>query len=112
MFTKAKSCLDKAIALKDSDSEPYYFRALLSFYKQDMLGAVPDLDLAIDKADDNEVRHFLTRGRCYAAMRLYPEAIEEFSIVLKLDAEYIDAYYYRGCCAFEMGNQSLAFHDF
>ena len=112
MFSKAKSCLDQAITLKDSDSEPYYFRALLSFYKQDMLGAVPDLDLAIDKADDNEVRHFLTRGRCYAAMRLYPEAIEEFSIVLKLDSEHTDAYYYRGCCAFEMGNQSLAFHDF
>jgi tetratricopeptide (TPR) repeat protein len=72
----------------------------MAYYKSDALAAVPDLDQAIEKADDNEARHFNARGKCYGSLKLYPEAIEEFSIVLKLEPEHIEARYLRGCCAF------------
>ena len=79
---EAKECIDEAIELKDSESELYFYRALLNWFLDNLVDAIPDFDAAIDKAEDNLTKHFVCRGICYGALKLYKEALQEFSIAL------------------------------
>ena len=112
IFKEAKAHLDEAIRIKDSESELYYFRGLLHMYLESPVDAIPDLDSAIDKAEDNLTRHFLARGICYALLKLYKEALQEFSIAIQIDENCLDAYFYRGCAAYTLDDTDLALVDF
>lgn len=109
---KAKSLLDKAIVLRDSDSDLYYFRGLVLYYLNKPIEAVPDYEIAIDKAEDNMPIHFISRGLCYAQLKLLKEAVQDFSIAIQLDENSSDAYFYRGRCAYLLDDSQLAFQDF
>ena len=109
---KAKSNLDKAIEMRDSESELYFLRGLCLYYLERDSDAIEDFETAIDKAEDNMAYHFLCRGFCYARVKMFKEAIQDFTIVLQLDENYSDAYYYRGRCALLLDDTSLAFSDF
>lgn len=112
IYKEAKSHLDEAIRIKDSESELYYFRGLLHMYLESPVDAIPDLDSAIDKAEDNLTRHFMARGICYALLKLYKEALQEFSIAVQIDENCLDAYFYRGCAAYTLDDTELALVDF
>ena len=109
---KAKGLLDKAISLRDSDSDLYYFRGLVLYYLNKPIEAVPDFEIAIDKAEDNMPIHFISRGLCYAQLRLLKEAVQDFSIAIQLDESLSSAYLYRGRCAYLLDDSQLAFQDF
>jgi tetratricopeptide (TPR) repeat protein len=81
-MVEAKSYLDTAVTLKESESELLYFRGLINYCLENPVDAIPDLDAAIDKAEDNMAKHFIARGKCYAVLKLYKEALQEFSIAL------------------------------
>jgi tetratricopeptide (TPR) repeat protein len=74
-MTEARQLLDTAIKLKDGEAELYYFRGLIHYYLENPVDAIPDLDAAIDKAEDNLAKHFIARGCCYAVLKLYKEAL-------------------------------------
>ena len=109
---KAKTLLDKAIAIRDSDSDLYFFRALVSYYMGKTVEAIPDLETAIDKAEDNLPVHFMTRGLCYAQLKLVKEAVQDFSIAVQLNENLSEPYFYRGRCAFLLDDTQAAFQDF
>ena len=109
---KAKGLLDKAIILRDSDSDLYYFRGLVLYYLNKPIEAVPDYEIAIDKAEDNMPIHFISRGLCYAKLKLLKEAVQDFSIAIQLDENLSDPYFYRGRCAYLLDDSQLAFQDF
>ena len=109
---KAKSLLDKALALRDSDCDLYFFRGLVLYYLNKPIEAVPDYELAIDKAEDNVPIHFLARGLCYAQLKLLKEAMQDFSIAIQLNENLADAYYYRGRCSFLLDDSQQAFQDY
>lgn len=54
----------------------------------------------------------MAKGLCYASLELYKEAVHDFSIVIQLDEECGDAYFYRGRCAFILGDSNTAFLDY
>lgn len=109
---KSKILLDKAISLRDTDSDLYYFRGLIMYYLGKPIESVPDYEIAIDKAEDNMPIHFLSRGLCYAQIKLYKEAVQDFSIAIQLKEDYADAYYYRGRCAYLIDDTQTAFQDY
>ena len=96
LLNLSKECLEKAIEIKDSEAELYYYRGLITYYLGNPIDAIPDLELAIDKAEDNLSKHFVARGLCYGVLKLYKEAFQEFGIALQVDENCTDAYYYRG----------------
>lgn len=55
---------------------------------------------------------YLARGRTYACMSIYTEAMKDLSIALNLDETLQQAYVFRGCCAYLLGDNNLAFLDF
>jgi tetratricopeptide (TPR) repeat protein len=101
-----------SISLRESESELYYARALLEYSKEHFEEAISDLDVAIDKSEDNVVNHFLCRGECYSLLGLYKEAMEDFSIVIQLDEGNSRGYLNRGSLAYLLEDTSLAFVDF
>lgn len=109
---KAKTILDKAISLRDSDSDLYFFRGLVLYYLNRPIEAVPDYEIAIDKAEDNMPVHFMCRGLCYAQLKLIKEAMQDFSIAIQLNENLSEPYYYRGRCAYIMDDTQQAFQDF
>ena len=108
----AKSLLDSAIKLRDSDSDLYFFRGIVLYSIGKPIEAVYDFEQAIDKAEDNIANHFLARGLCSARLKMYKEAIQDFSIAIQLDEKLVDAYYYRGRCGLIIEDSNLALKDF
>lgn len=109
---KSKVLLDKAISIRDSESDLYFFRALVNYYMGKTVEAIPDLETAIDKAEDNMPIHFMTRGICYAQLKLIKEAMQDFSIAIQLNENLSEPYYYRGRCAYLLDDTQMAFQDF
>lgn len=109
---KSKTFLDKAIELKTNDSDLHFFRGIISYYEENYAECVQDLEIAIEKAEDNNAFHYMCRGLCYAHLGLYNEAINDFSAVLQIKEDLTQAYLYRGRCAFLQEDTNLAYADF
>ena len=60
----------------------------------------------------NDTNALYLRGICYYEMEWYGYAIEDFNILLRLDIEYAEVYYYRGLCRFFRSERELAEMDF
>ncbi|MFO7525590.1 MAG: hypothetical protein R6W68_09065 [Ignavibacteriaceae bacterium] len=52
------------------------------------------------------------RGRCYVEMEWYGFAIEDFNLVIKLDTEHAEAYYFRAIARYFRNEKNLAQSDF
>lgn len=111
-FEDARDSFDQGIEKRSTEAELYFLRAALSYYQDSCLEAIPDLEQAIEKAEDNVPAHYMLRGLCYARLKLYQEALQDFTIALQLNEGLAEAYYYRGRCAYLLDDASLAFLDF
>lgn len=109
---KAKTLLDKAIQIRDSDCDLYFFRGIVLYFLGKPIEAVPEYEIAIDKAEDNMPVHFIARGLCYAQLKLIKEAMQDFSIAIQLNESLPEAYYYRGRCSFLLDDTQQAFQDY
>ena len=54
----------------------------------------------------------MARGRCYACLSMLDEALNDLTVALELDETLLEAYIFRGKCAYLHGDNNLAFHDF
>ncbi|OMJ87536.1 hypothetical protein SteCoe_10711 [Stentor coeruleus] len=109
---KSKELLDISIKLRDSESDLFFFRGIVTYYNNKPIDAIYDFEQAIDKAEDNIPSHFLARGLCSAKLKMFKEAIQDFSIAIQLDDKYADAYFFRGRCEFIIEEMVLALKDF
>lgn len=110
--TEVYELVNKSLALRDTESELYYARALLEYSSGLIEEAISDLEMAIEKSEDNVVNHFMLRGECYAILGLYKEAFQDFSIVVQLDEGNSRGYLNRGRMAYLLEDTSQAFIDF
>ncbi|OMJ76350.1 hypothetical protein SteCoe_24292 [Stentor coeruleus] len=109
---KCKDLLSMAIDLKPGDSDLHFFRGIVSYYEGKNAECVQDLEVAIEKSEDNNSYHYMCRGLSYAQLGLYLEAINDFSAVLQLNENLVQAFLYRGRCAFLQEDTNLAYADF
>jgi tetratricopeptide (TPR) repeat protein len=66
----------------------------------------------IEKSDETNAVYYPARGRCYACLSMFKEAITDLSIAININKDLIDAYLNRGKCAYLIGDTGLAFMDF
>jgi tetratricopeptide (TPR) repeat protein len=112
MLKDAKRDLNRALGVSPKDCQVLYLRGLLNFSLHYFYDAIIDLEMVIEKADDANAKHYLARGRCYACLSMFKEAITDLSIAINLNGNLLDAYLNRGKCAYLIGDTGLAFMDF
>jgi tetratricopeptide (TPR) repeat protein len=89
-----------------------YFRGVLNFALHYFYDAITDFETVIEKSEETSAKYYLARGRCYACLSLFKEAITDLSIAINLNKDLLDAYLNRGKCAYLIGDTGLAFMDF
>lgn len=111
---ETKNFLSKAIQNCNTHKEPslYFFRGLLNFHMHNFYEALADFNSAIENEEESTPMFYLARGRTYACISILTEAMKDLSIALNLDDTLQQAYVFRGCCAYLLGDNNLAFLDF
>jgi tetratricopeptide (TPR) repeat protein len=112
LIRDAKNDLDNAVKLAPKDYTVLYYRGLLNFSLHSFFEAITDFEVVIEKAEETNANYYLARGRCYACLSMFKEAITDLSIALNLNKNLLDAYLNRGKCAYLVGDTGLAFMDF
>ena len=70
-----------------------YLRALVNFGLNYFFDAVVDIEHAIENSDEASAQHYLARGRCYACLSMFKEAITDLSIAINLNKDLLDVSY-------------------
>lgn len=60
----------------------------------------------------NNVSALFFRGRCYIEMEWYGFALEDFNLVIELDPEHAEAYYFRAIARYFRNEKNMAQIDF
>lgn len=111
---ETKQFIDKAIANCIAHKVPslHFFRGLLNFQLHRFYESVQDFNEAINQEEDTTPIFYLARGRSFACLNVLTEAMKDISISLNLDETLVQGYYFRGCCAYLLGDSNLALLDF
>ena len=109
---QAETFLEIAVSLREPDSEILFYRAITRYLRNNFSESLEDVKECIEKAEDNISEHYILRGLCYASLKVYKEAMQDFSIALQLNEKNYQVYSYRGRCAYMIDDTSLAFSDF
>jgi tetratricopeptide (TPR) repeat protein len=111
---ETKKFMDKAIknCLPNREPSLYFFRGLLNYHCHNFYESLKDFNEAINLEQESTAIFYLARGRAFACMAILTEAMKDISIALNLDESLLEAYYFRGCCAYLLGDSNLAFLDF
>jgi tetratricopeptide (TPR) repeat protein len=112
MLRDAKKDLNRAREQSPKDETVLFLRGILNFALHRFYDAICDFERVIDKSEDTSAEHYLARGRCYACLSMFKEAITDLSIAINLNKDLLDAYLNRGKCAYLIGDTGLAFMDF
>ena len=112
MLKDAKKDLNRSLEQSPKDETVLFLRGILNFVLHRFYDAICDFERVIDKAEDTSAEHYLARGRCYACLSMFKEAITDLSIAINLNKDLLDAYLNRGKCAYLIGDTGLAFMDF
>jgi tetratricopeptide (TPR) repeat protein len=112
MLKDAKRDLNRALEYSPKDESVLYLRGILNFSLHRFYDAICDFERVIEKSDETNAVYYLARGRCYACLSMFKEAITDLSIAININKDLIDAYLNRGKCAYLIGDTGLAFMDF
>ncbi len=67
-----------------------YLRGLLNFALNYFYDAITDFEIVIENSDEANANHYLARGRCYACLSMFKEAITDLSIAVNLNKDLLD----------------------
>ena len=115
---QAIDILQKGLNFSPRDRNLLLTRSHLFFYQHKFFEALVDIEAVIEiertssGEEEPNATDLLHQGRCHACLSMFKEAIADFSKVIELDDELFDAYFFRGKCAYLIGETSQAFLDF
>lgn len=90
MLKDAKRDLNRALKHSPKDYQVMYFRGILNFALHYFYDAITDFEKVIEKAEESSAKYYLARGRCYACLSMFKEAITDLSIAINLNKDCID----------------------
>jgi tetratricopeptide (TPR) repeat protein len=93
MLKDAKRDLNQCIKdqkVKSQDYTVLYLRGLLNFALNYFYDAITDFEVVIENSDEANATHYLARGRCYACLSMFKEAITDLSIAVNLNKDLLD----------------------
>jgi predicted Zn-dependent protease len=111
ILQKAEKLMIRA-ANKRTDSEVLYIKSMIFYFQGDFEKAFSNIKECIDKAEENIFCHYLLRGFCNLALKIYQEAVQDFSISIQLNDSVKALYPYRGICGYLSEDYNLALDDF
>ena len=85
---------------------------MLNYQLHNFYDALADFNEAISLEEEPTGQFHLARGRTYACLSILDEALKELTLAIELDDSLLEAYMFRGKCAYLLGDNNLAFHDF
>ena len=95
-----------------NDSFLRFYRGLIYLYLREFDQAEKDIRIAIKNTEDPNPKYYMYIGLTYTCMNMLKEAIKEISSAIRLNENYVEAYYNRGKCAYLLGDTDMAFDDF
>jgi tetratricopeptide (TPR) repeat protein len=112
MLRDAKRDLNRALKHSPKDYQVMYFRGTLNFALHYFYDAITDFETVIEKSEETNAKYYLARGRCYACLSMFKEAITDLSIAINLNKDLLDVklltiYYYLGI--FEQREMCLSY---
>ena len=110
VLQKAEKIVEAAIK-KRADSELLFIKALVLYLQGDFEKSYSTIKDGIDKAEENVACHYVMRAFSNVALKIYSEAVQDFSIALQLNENLLEIYPYRGVCAYLSEDYSLALED-
>lgn len=111
ILKKANKIIDKGMKRK-LDSEILFIKSFLLYLQSDFDKSFSYIKEAIEKAEENIASHYIMRGFSNVGLKIYTEAISDFTIALQLNESLISLYPYRGVCAYLTEDYSQALEDF
>ena len=55
--------------------------------------ALLDLDYAVEKDDEPHTNYYLARGRCFACLSMFQEALKDLTAAVTLDEDCLEAFF-------------------
>ena len=93
MLEEGRTLLELAIEIGKNDHYLLYYRGLYLLSQNEFFDALNDLNKAIQLNDESVAKYHLARGRTYACLSMFKEAIADLSIATKLDPDSLEVYY-------------------
>ena len=87
MLKDAKKDLSTALQHSPKDEQVLLLRGILNFALHRFYDAICDFERVIEKTDETSALHYLARGRCYACLSMFKEAITDLSIAINLNKD-------------------------
>jgi len=112
MLKDAKRDLNRALEYSPKDESVLYLRGILNFSLHRFYDAICDFERVIEKTDETNAVYYLARGRCYACLSMFKEAITDLSIAININKDLIDAYLNRGVVLIKLGHKKDGCLDF
>ena len=111
ILKKAEKILEYALKRR-VDSEILFIKSLIQYLQGDYEKSYASIKECIDKAEENIPCHYTARGFCNVALKVYSEAVQDFTIALQLNESLSSIYPFRGVCAYLSEDYNLALDDF
>ena len=108
---KAVSILEEGLKRR-VDSEILFIKSLVLYLLGNYEESYNVIKEGIEKAEENIPSHYIMRGFSNLALKIYSEAVQDFTIALQLNDSLSMIYPYRGVCAYLSEDYSLALDDF
>lgn len=109
-YKESLSAYDKAVLADPNYVEAYNDRGSCKKQFGDLDGALADYTLAIDK--DPRPMYYANRGSIYRKLKLYGEAIDDYSYAISKQPDFYIAYNNRGSAKYDKGDYVDALEDF
>jgi tetratricopeptide (TPR) repeat protein len=93
MLRDAKRDLNRALKHSPKDYQVMYYRGVLNFALHYFFDAITDFETVIEKSEETSAKFYLARGRCYACLSMFKEAITDLSIAINLNKDLLDVRY-------------------
>jgi tetratricopeptide (TPR) repeat protein len=103
--------LNKGVSLNEQNSNLLFYRGFVLYYMGQLDESLGDMDRAIEKSEDNIPKHFYARGLVYFQMENYKLALNDFSIAINLNENYMEAYLNRAKVFCALGDRGNAYYD-
>lgn len=84
-----------------------YYSGLIYYAQEEMYKALEYVNYAL-KENTSEADYFLLRGNAYYQSHSYDLADKDFSMVLDLNPKIAEAFFFKGMCRFELGDEKGA----
>jgi len=109
---RAKEEIRKAMSKSKKNADLHYYMGIIELSQRNYSEAMEYIERAIKYADDSTARDYIAKALCLACLAKFKEAVEDLEVTIKLEQNWIDAYFLKGKCSYLAGDINSAFMSY